>query len=323
MEKPGISVIIPVYNTAKSLPDALESVINQSFRDIEVILVNDGSTDGSEDVVRRYQAQDDRIRLVSTPNQGPSLARLTGVRMARGEYIQFLDSDDQLLPDALSHLIDTAKRTGADMVIPKFWFNQSDGRRNESHGLPAPEISGKEYLREILSGRGYWCVWVLIRRRLFDHLKDWSTDMLLGEDVIWKTQLVMAANKIAGVDKPLINYNENVGSLSNFSAMNERKFLDFKRYVAWVKDFISKNGLDEYMDEALARFHVNNVSLQLSWHFLDGIEEELTAICRDLKKYPDILDGIKRRHVKLIKAYAKARWYGRLKLRYYSMRDKL
>ncbi len=320
---PRVSIIIPVYNTREYLAATLDSVLAQTYGDFELIMVNDGSTDGSQSVIDSYCVRDKRIVAITTKNQGPSKARMEGLAIAKGEYVQFLDSDDTLVPDAIEQLVGVADASGADMVIPKFWFKQADGRRTESYGLVAPEVTGREYLREILSGRGYWCVWVLTRRTLYDGIKDWATDMLLGEDVIWKTQLVLAANKIAGVDRPLIEYNDRSGSLSHVEVRDERKYSDFKKYIAWLKDVISANGLDDYMDKALAIFHVNNVCQQLSWRFFEGVEEELIAICRDMERYPDIINGVRSRYRKLIKAFCKSRWYGRCKLKLYIAVGKL
>ncbi len=290
---PRVSIIIPVYNTREYLAATLDSVLAQTYGDFELIIVNDGSTDGSQSVIDSYCVRDKRIVAITTKNQGPSKARMEGLA------------------------------SGADMVIPKFWFKQADGCRTESYGLVAPEVTGREYLREILSGRGYWCVWVLTRRTLYGGIKDWATDMLLGEDVIWKTQLVLAANKIAGVDRPLIEYNDRSGSLSHVEVRDERKYSDFKKYIAWLRDVISANGLDDYMDKALAIFHVNNVCQQLSWRFFEGVEEELIAICRDMERYPDIINGVRSRYRKLIKAFCKSRWYGRCKLKLYIAVGKL
>lgn len=95
-----ISVIIPLYNKESSIRCSVESVLTQSFRDIEIIIVNDGSTDRSADIVRSIN--DPRIRLIEQENGGPSKARNTGVKNAKGEWIVFLDADDELVPDALS-----------------------------------------------------------------------------------------------------------------------------------------------------------------------------------------------------------------------------
>lgn len=98
MRKPKISVIMPAYKVEKYISTAIDSVISQSFQDWELIIVNDGSPDGSKDIADGYAEKDDRIRIVSKPNGGLSSARNYGLRFATGEYIHFFDSDDRILP---------------------------------------------------------------------------------------------------------------------------------------------------------------------------------------------------------------------------------
>ena len=203
-ETPFVSVIIPVYNAGKYLAATIESACAQTYRNIEIVLVNDGSTDNSESIMSEYASRDARIICKSTSNQGPSGARLTGIAMARGEYVHFLDSDDLMVPEAIERSVARAVETGADIVIPKFWFQWLNGSRTESYGTSEPLMEGKAYLRDALMGKGYWCVWVLTRRSLYSAITDKATDISFGEDAIWKTQLLLSANRVAGVDMPLI-----------------------------------------------------------------------------------------------------------------------
>lgn len=110
---PKISVIVPVYNVEKYLAECLESIINQTFNDIEIICINDGSTDKSLDILNRYAQKDSRIKIVSQPNQGLSAARNLGIKLASGEYISFIDSDDYINIDLYETLI---QYLPADMI---------------------------------------------------------------------------------------------------------------------------------------------------------------------------------------------------------------
>lgn len=113
--QPLVSIVIPVYNAERYLPRAVESVMAQSVHDWELILVDDGSTDDSGAVCDRYAAQDRRLRVIHTPNGGPSAARNAGTAQARGEWLLFVDSDDWIVPDALARLL--AHAEDADVVI--------------------------------------------------------------------------------------------------------------------------------------------------------------------------------------------------------------
>lgn len=102
---PKISVIIPVYNAEKYLRECLESVINQTFKDIEIICVNDGSVDNSLEILNKYADKDERIKIISQENRGHSEARNTALKIMSGEYVYFLDSDDYITPTLLEHAI--------------------------------------------------------------------------------------------------------------------------------------------------------------------------------------------------------------------------
>ena len=148
------SIIIPVYNVAKYLPACLDSVLGQSFRDWEVICVDDGATDGSSIVLQDFVARDRRIKVVNQPNAGTATARNTGLRMAQGDYIFFLDSDDWLEPGSLEIL--AGKLNGEDILC-------FSGRRYfESTGdyHPADVLPEKTYER----GMDYYNENALLRR---------------------------------------------------------------------------------------------------------------------------------------------------------------
>lgn len=112
-----VSVIVPVYNVGPYLREALESLVNQSLQDIEIIAVNDGSTDNSEDILKEYQKRDRRVRYVNQENQGQSGARNTGMALCSGEYLYFMDSDDVVDTRALEICYATARQHDADVCL--------------------------------------------------------------------------------------------------------------------------------------------------------------------------------------------------------------
>lgn len=114
-----VSVIIPVYNVEEYLVKCLESVVNQTLQDIEIICVNDGSTDNSYEILKQYAKLDKRIILVDKENEGASAARNTGMQYSRSEYILFLDSDDRLQPETCEVVYNTAITDKSDLVVFK------------------------------------------------------------------------------------------------------------------------------------------------------------------------------------------------------------
>ncbi len=114
---PCVSLIIPVYNAQRYLRRCLDSVVKQDFMDMEVLLLNDGSRDKSLEICREYEAADLRIRVIDKENTGVSDTRNTGIRLASGKYLQFMDSDDWLADDAVESMVSAAERADCDLLI--------------------------------------------------------------------------------------------------------------------------------------------------------------------------------------------------------------
>ena len=122
MEFPLVSIIVPMYNAAGCIARCVKSICAQSYKSIEIILLNDGSKDGTLSVCRALAAQDHRIALVDKPNSGAADTRNQGLALAHGRYVQFVDSDDWLAPDFTEKLVTAAETHAADLVIAPFWM---------------------------------------------------------------------------------------------------------------------------------------------------------------------------------------------------------
>ena len=136
MNEPKISIIVPIFNGELYLEECLNSLVNQTFNDIEIICVNDGSTDNSMKILEDFQKKDSRIEIISQPNQGVSIARNNGVNQANGEYVLFVDSDDWLDLDACAELYSNAVSNDSDIVL----FNSVI--ENESNPVHLEYFSG-------------------------------------------------------------------------------------------------------------------------------------------------------------------------------------
>ena len=123
---PKVSVLVPCYNVEKYLPECLGSIVNQTLRDIEIICINDGSTDSTLDIIKSYAEQDKRIVIIDKPNEGYGKSMNRGLDVATGEYIAIVESDDWASPDMLEKLYNTACAHQADMVKAEFVFFDSD-----------------------------------------------------------------------------------------------------------------------------------------------------------------------------------------------------
>lgn len=123
-----VSIIVPIYNAEKYLSKCIDSILNQTERNIEVILVDDGSSDNSRQICREYQKKDNRVKIIYQENAGVSAARNQGIAVAKGSYIGFVDADDWIEPEMYSRLLEEAKKTGADIVMCDVKTVYDDGR---------------------------------------------------------------------------------------------------------------------------------------------------------------------------------------------------
>ena len=121
MNKPLISVVVPVYNVEQYLKKCLDSIIKQKYNNLEIIIVNDGSTDNSQKICQEYVKKDKRIKLITQKNQGLSAARNTGIDNAHGKYISFVDSDDYLDLEFINELYNTIIENKSDISACDFW----------------------------------------------------------------------------------------------------------------------------------------------------------------------------------------------------------
>lgn len=213
---PLVSVIIPVFNTEKYIEDCIFSVINQNYSRLEIIIVNDGSTDGSRSIIQKYMEVDRRIVCIDKKNEGLPLARKTGILKANGKYIQHLDSDDTLIDGAIEKLVCRAEETDADIVASSFLFCYPDKGPVLSEPYTFGEISGISYFRQKLNLQAYWSVWSHFQKRsLFLNNKiETVADISIGEDAIMMTQLILATDRIVSLNIPTVNYYRNSSSMS-------------------------------------------------------------------------------------------------------------
>lgn len=182
------SVIIPAYNAEKFIKRSIDSVLKQSFQDFEIIVINDGSMDSTLEIL--YQISDERLKIIDTSNGGVSKARNLGIEHARGEYICFLDSDDEFLPSHLEHLNNLiVKYPSKSFFATRFCMTT----RNDVSEVNIPKITGKiEFYEDAVSkilmcSEMIWTGCVCIRRKMFEKYGMFEIGVKLGEDTdMWK-----------------------------------------------------------------------------------------------------------------------------------------
>lgn len=146
MAEPKVSIVVPIYNVEKYLKQCLESIVNQTLKDIEIICVDDGSTDSSPDIIREYAAKDARVKVITKPNSGYGNSMNRGFDMAQGEYIGIVESDDYAEPDMFEKLYETASKNRLDVVKSGFYFYYSVPKeKNEKVEIVSKVRAGKTF----------------------------------------------------------------------------------------------------------------------------------------------------------------------------------
>lgn len=223
-----LSIITPVYNVAPYLASTIESILGQTFKDFELILVDDGSTDGSREICMKYADQDTRIRLISQSNQGVSAARNKGLDSAKGDVIGFVDSDDIIDPDMYQIMINIMTLTDSDIVQCNHDRVDTPLCRSRKNHPEYKCIDGAEFVRRMFSkqGRDYTnqvslCT-KIYKKKLFDKIQFPVGQTYEDEQETYKACL--SAHKIALTDEILYHYIKRENSI--ITGISPRKMLD-------------------------------------------------------------------------------------------------
>ncbi len=249
-EQVKVSVIIPIYNAQEYLPAALESIIAQDFSDMEVICVDDGSTDRSLDVVKAFKEKDSRVRIITENNAGPATARNKGLARARGKYVIFLDADDFYEPDLVSALYNLSERAELDVAIADFDVYNTKHERFE-HNVESDHfdlltegrvVSKSVYPDYILQcTTGY--VWNKMFRRdfLYENGLSFNTELKVFEDVYFVMTTVAVASAIAKVGKILVHHR--IYSEQTRPKMFKKYYTDVPVVYEEIKKFLMHKGI--------------------------------------------------------------------------------
>lgn len=219
-----VSVVMPVYNAADYLQESLGSILTQSLREIEVICVNDGSTDNSLEILERYQKDDDRIKIINQKNQYAGVARNNGLKVARGEYVIFWDADDFFHQNALRGMYEKAKETAADIVICNSnVYDDVNKQILPGHGsliyqyLPQKDVFSYKDIPEYIFQISFGWPWdKLFRTEFVRKQKLQFHTIRTSEDVQFVFPALVMADKITVIDKEYVTYRKyNQSSLEN------------------------------------------------------------------------------------------------------------
>lgn len=245
-----ISIVIPVYNKKEFLMKSLSSCKNQSYRNIEIILVDDGSTDGSSEICRAFTEEDGRFKYYSQENHGASYTRNRGIGLSNGEWIVFLDADDELSLDFCSNCLAIARRENADVVFTASKDNYPNGKTKEVRISETPIMKWeKEDLEDLIvlfllggyKGLSYNytldgpCCKIL-KKSTLDGVK-FPEHIDICEDTCFMTQVIMNSSRIVYVNQLLYLRNIDLNSLSY--SRDFKKTQRIVEYIIWMVDYLN------------------------------------------------------------------------------------
>ena len=272
-----ISVIIPVYNVEPYLRKCLDSVVNQTYKDLEILIIDDGSTDGSGAICDEYGNIDSRIRVFHTENKGLSCARNLGLDESKGDWIGFVDSDDLIEPDMYEVLLEKAEETGADVVECGVFKEYSD--RTEGHNRTRKVFSRTEAIR------------ALVNRELSNSAwnKLWSNSCYSGirfpegrifEDVATTYRVFDDVGCVSSISECKYHYLQREGSLSKTLTM--KKMIDYWLGQREKYEYLSSK-VDEKLTHTLLRLCAEVVAS--TWaHYYDCPSEDRTRYCDSIQQ---------------------------------------
>ena len=253
INQPLVSIIVPIYNCEKVISRCIDSLVNQSYNNTEIILVNDGSKDKSADICNDYADKHKNVKYVYQENQGVSVARNTGLKLANGKYFIFCDADDYYALDAVENLVSAAEKSGADITIGglKKFIGESTQvvcvdnfvvvQGTEAFGEHICELT-ENYLINSPFAKLYHINFIKKYSIYFNH------DLRCGEDLEWNARVFAKAEKISGVSDIVYFYCvENQESLSQKVAWNyfDRINTSFNSLVSLYDDLGIYNRYEE------------------------------------------------------------------------------
>ncbi len=251
------SVIIPVYNVLPYLREALDSIINQTYKNLEVLVVDDGSTDGSGEVCDEYRS-DPRVIVIHQENKGLSGARNTGLDRMTGEYVAFLDSDDAFMPEMVEKMLKALSHTEAQIAICKYIVCSTskpmkmENAFNESLLFSTEQIiSSANALNIMIHGKTGWYVWNKIY-----HRSTWNgVHFPEGdnyEDMRVMCQVIGHCNEIVAMSDTLVFYRKRAGSITNLH--NEKNMHDYLLAIFSIEEYIQKHLYTVFSKENVLTF---------------------------------------------------------------------
>lgn len=271
-----ISIVITVYNTEKYLRRCLESVTNQSYRNLEIVVVNDCSPGNAEDIIKEYCRNDERVKYVTyEKNKGLFCARLEGAKVVKGDYIAFLDSDDYVTLDFYHCLLKSATNNDSDIVIGKTVFERSNKERYINNFFDTcftfKSLEEQEIKKKYFSQKGLCFSWhtiwnKLYKKELWDKCTPYynkiNTHLIMTEDIAFSTVLLYYARKITTIQNEAYFYCQNEEASTNVNSIKIERFEKNIKDIGLVFNFVN-----EFLNDVEAEHWIKKCILETKKYY--------------------------------------------------------
>ena len=246
MEK--ITVIIPVYNTEKYIKQCLESVINQTYTNLEILIIIDGATDNSEEIIKQYSQKDRRIQVISRENKGVLYTRLEGIEKATSNYLYFVDADDWIELNTIEVMYNEMKQNKSNVVRCRSYYEDNkklEIKEQQMEYIEKENFKEKIYMK-LFGTYQFSCIWnQLIEKKYFDELKDIDFTINYGEDHMLNVGLYKNINSILLIPNYFYHYrtnNESITKKQTYESILKKMINSYKSHEEIIKI------LDKYQD---------------------------------------------------------------------------
>lgn len=305
MQKGKISIIVPIYNSENDLDQCIESIVNQTYKNLEIILVNDGSTDNSVNICKNWEANDSRIILIDKQNEGVAKTRNEGLKIATGDYIGFVDHDDFIEPEMYKTMLVDMEEHNADIVMCSSTGIYEDGTTTKAYpNYKSFEIEKESLIKRMQSYEKIFCssVWSkLYKRKVVRDLK-FDTEIILGDDYYFNGIAYTNINKFYYDECSLYNYRIREGSISRRKVDNH--FFDKYLVVDELSNYYEMNNIGEKEDFDIMRYSIS-YEILYGLYLYGGNKEtkkkwkkifELSAKKCDIKSFKDKIKIMMMKH---------------------------
>ncbi|MCD7033149.1 glycosyltransferase [Metabacillus sp. GX 13764] len=275
--KPKVSVIIPVYNAEQYLDECIDSLLNQTLDEIEMIIVNDGSIDKSQQIIESYCRTDSRVRLFYQLNQGVSAARNKGLQMALGKYAAFVDADDYIEPDMLQTLYSSAEEGKYDVVITNFANEIKGIKRITKYPFPMNLLLDRQFIEEkilpYLVGTDNFnsvCTKLYKTDIIQKHNIEFPLNVDLGEDGIFNMKFFSQAKKVMYIDYAGYNYREVFGSATRNIIEKDYFKRALEEYIQPLPEEVTKKINSDVITQLKSKKLINSIKAYIHIYFATG-----------------------------------------------------